>query len=536
MASWRQLILGVSFLLAGAAQANPLDLWLEQTLRPQMKVPQLEELDDGAMPRAVVRFYEDRQWRAVWDQPRYETLLKQLADLQNDGLNPADYELERLRALASAGSSDTESLLERELLATRAYLMALLNLYRGKVDPMRLDAHWSFDMRQLDPEQGLQMAREAVETDLIPQIFQKARPSMPQYTALRTALIRYRKILDQHNGWPRLPVGKPLRPGMSHPDIARLRERLRIVGLLPARASGKPGYYDPALTRAVERFQRGAGLPVTGIAGPETLRELSVPIDARMGQLRANLERLRWLMRTTRDRAVIIDLAGSRVLFMQSDVVAWESPAQLGRLIRQTPMAQSAITRITLNPSWNLPSTALYEEVLPAIRGDKDYLTRNRIRVYAADGSELSPADVNWKNPGDIALRQEGGAGNAQGQITIRFPNDQSIYLHGQALLRSRDAGLNTLGSTAVRVENIQELAVLLLDNTAIWSPQILTSALTDPKTRHIALSRPAPVLLAYWTANVDNDGYVSFRPDNSGQDALTLNALDGRWSEIARQ
>ena len=37
------------------------------------------------------------------------------------------------------------------------------------------------------------------------------------------------------------------------------------------------------------------------------------------------------------------------------------------------------------------------------------------------------------------------------------------------------------------------------------------------------------PVLIASWTVNVGEDGYVSFKPDIYGQDAVILQALEER-------
>ena len=51
---------------------------------------------------------------------------------------------------------------EREIDATRACFLALLHLYRGKVDPVTLDAHWNFPSRKIDPAQVLHEVELAV--------------------------------------------------------------------------------------------------------------------------------------------------------------------------------------------------------------------------------------------------------------------------------------------------------------------------------------------------------------------------------------
>lgn len=530
---WRHGLIGACFcLFAWEAAASPVDTLLEQTLKPQLAIEQPLRISDAAVPQAVVRFYEERQWQAVWDDARYRTLLTQLADLHTDGLNPEDYGLARLQGLASA-TADSSQALERELLATRAYLQALIDLYRGKVDPVKLDPHWNFDTRQIDPEQGLKLAREAVEGNQIAEFFQRARPTMPQYNITRAALARYRGIAHEYQGWPQLATGSPLKPGQNDPRVAVLRQRLEIAGLLAGLPAGagepRSTQYDKALQSAVQRFQRESYLDADGVVGGSTVRELNVSVEDRIGQLRANLERMRWFLRKQRDRAVIIDLAGYRILYMHGDEVVWKSRVQIGKVVRQTPIFQSEISHITLNPTWTVPPTILREDSLPAIRRDRGYLARNRIRVFNAAGQPVSPASVNWARPGNITLRQDAGEGNSLGQMVIRFPNDYSIYLHDTPHKDHFSASQRAFSSGCIRVENIKELGVLLLDDAKKWSASGLETVLADNKTRQVNLSTRVPILIAYWTVDIGSDGYVSFKPDVYGQDGLILKALDAR-------
>lgn len=530
--NWRHHLAGACLcLFAWGAQATPLDTRLEQTLKPKLVAEQTLRLTDAAVPQAIVRFYEERQWRAVWDDARYRTLLTQLADLRSDGLNPEDYGLPRLQALAEGATPDQA--LEREMLATRAYLQALIDLYRGKVDPVKLDPHWNFDTRQIDPEQGLKLAREAVEGNQIAEFFQRARPTMPQYNITRAALARYRGIAHEHKGWPQLPAGAALKPGMSDPRVPVLRQRLQIAGLLagPLADSGAQAspVYDKALQAAVQRFQRESYLDADGVVGAGTVRELNTSVEERIGQLRANLERMRWFLRKQRERAVIIDLAGYRIFYQEGDKVLWKSRVQIGKAVRQTPIFQSAVSHLTLNPTWTVPPTILREDSLPAIRRDRGYLTRNRIKVLNASGKVVSPASVNWARPGNIMLRQDAGPGNSLGQLVIRFPNEYAIYLHDTPHKTHFSASQRAFSSGCIRVENIKELAVLLLNDSTKWSAAELEKALADNKTRQVNLVNRVPILIAYWTVDIGSDGYVSFKPDVYGQDALILKALDAR-------
>jgi len=62
-----------------------------------------------------------------------------------------------------------------------------------------------------------------------------------------------------------------LKKGMSGEDVKELQERLNLVGCLCGTADG---IYGNLTFRAVAEFQEKHGIPVTGVADPETIRAL----------------------------------------------------------------------------------------------------------------------------------------------------------------------------------------------------------------------------------------------------------------------
>jgi murein L,D-transpeptidase YcbB/YkuD len=250
---------------------------------------------------------------AYWSEDgRLGRLLTALDDLATDGLNPADYSIERLRQWQRSGAPNVE----QEEVATRAYLLALLHLYRGKVDPAALDAHWNFASAQLELNALLVQARTAVDRSEPAAAFNFARPVRPEYNLLRTALARYRGLAYE-GGWPAVPAGKPLKPGMTDPRVLVLRNRLQIAGLASREPQLNPALYDDELALDVIRFQREAYLTPDGAIGPSTLAALNLPVARRIDQLRANLERMRWVHDPGTGPMVVVDIAGFRISLCQ---------------------------------------------------------------------------------------------------------------------------------------------------------------------------------------------------------------------------
>lgn len=520
---------------AGPVATAPVARLLRERLQPELARPAPVALEAAALPRAVADFYAARDWAPAWDAARLQGLQRALADLEGDGLRPDDYGLAELRALA--GASDPARVAEREWLATRGCLLALLHLYRGRSDPRQLDAHWNFSPRQREPRQALREVAQGVADNRIDELFDLARPAWGFYDRLRIALAQLRRV-EAAGGWPVLAAGPTLKPGMTDARVPALRQRMVLAGLLAAPAAGGrgqaggpaatavPEFYDAALAQAVQRFQREANLDADGAVGPATRNELNVPVAARIGQLRANLERVRWFQNELASEVVIVDIAGYRILYLRDGEVAWQSRVQVGREYRPSPVFQSAITYLTLSPAWVVPPTILKEDSLPAIRRKRGYLAKNHLHVYR-DGKRVAASSVNWWRPGNIQLRQDPGADGALGEVVIRFDNPFSVYLHDTPHKEFFGRSRRATSSGCIRVENVHELAVRLLDDPVNWSREKLQAAIDTRETRKVPLSRPVPILLAYWTAQVDPDGYIAFRPDIYHRDGPLLAALD---------
>ncbi|WP_053096262.1 L,D-transpeptidase family protein [Frateuria defendens] len=528
------------FRLLGAFALCLLLPWLAraQTLDPQADAirERVEQIDASGgsiakLGQGLRDFYEQRQFAPVWTRPAtLDQLFDELDAIRLDGLDPEDYGLSQLRlqrAALDSGRVTPAQRAEFDVLASDAYLAALVHLYRGKVDPATLDPHWNFDPRQLDPAEGLRLAREAVDSGDLHGLFARARPQEPQYAALRQALAGLRAVAA-NGGWPQLPEGPTLKPGMHDARVPLLRQRLVAGGYLAVdQAQGED--YDAVVQAAVRRFQQEQYIDADGNVGAATRAALNVTVAQRIGQLRVNLERARWLLHEIRGDFVVVDIAGYKVAYYKEGKPVWTSRVQVGKPYRSTPVFKSQITYLTLNPTWTVPPTILRKDILPKVRRDRGYLAANRIRVLDSQGRVLAPASVNWNNPRGVVLRQDAGPGNSLGRVVIRFPNEYAVYLHDTPHTELFDRDQRTTSSGCIRVERPRELAELLLDDPAKWNRAAIDAAIDTLKTQTVTLRTPVTLLLAYWTVDLREDNRVSFRQDIYDRDGRTLAALDKR-------
>ena len=479
--------------------------------------------------RLVMDFYTHRAYRAAWTNDSDVTqLIKSLNNLQVEGLTPADFhidEIVRTQPSVLALTATTEQRAAFDIATTHTFITALLQLRRGKVDPSRLDNHWNFDTSGVDPRDDVNAFFAALDNHDVASAFAQAPPQEAVYVSLRQALAQLRGIQDR-GGWPKVVVDHSLKPGMDEPAVTQLRARMVAAGFLDPRLIHGTKY-DGAVTAAVKKYQNEQYLGADGVAGATTLAALNVPVEARIDQVRVNMERARWLLYKLQGTFVIVDIAGYKVAMYRDGQPIWRSRVQVGKTARNTPIFQAQITYITFNPTWTVPPTILKEDVLPKIQANPGYLANNRMKVLDRAGNVLDPSTVDWSNARGLTLRQDAGPDSSLGQVVIRFPNDYAIYLHDTPHRELFAKTVRATSSGCIRVENPLQLVELLFNDPVKWNSDGIQKQLANGKTQNIRLPEKVPVLLAYWTVDLESDGRVAFKPDVYGYDAPVLQALN---------
>ncbi|MFZ5557759.1 MAG: L,D-transpeptidase family protein [Pseudomonadota bacterium] len=521
------LLVALALLPAGAAAAEtavePLRLAVER-LRASETRAGGERI---AARDLIAEFYERRGFAPAWVDPARIRELAALVEASRDhGLDPADYHATAVRAFAVAAAADPAA---RELLLTDALVRLAYHLHFGRVNPKELDPDWNFgrSLRGLDPVQALERALSAPA--LAPEVLAYA-PRLDYYWSLMDALARYRELAAR-GGWPAVPAGPTLKPGMSDPRVTALRSRLVATGDLAGVEAADPALFDAGLEAAVRRFQERHGLEADGAVGRKTLAELNVPVAARIDQIRVNLERARWVAQDLTGDFLMVDIAGYRAALYLGGLPVWTSRVVVGRPYRETPVFRAPMQYLVINPTWTVPPTILKQDVLPKLAKDPAYLARENMTVVDNQGRPVDAGAIDWKRYArggfPYQIVQQPGDRNALGRIKFMFPNSHFVYLHDTPAKALFDRAERAFSSGCIRVEAPVDLAVLLLDDPERWGPDAVRAAIAGGQTRTVPVRRKLPVLLLYWTAEV-RDGIVYFRPDLYGRDRAVLKALQG--------
>ncbi len=498
-------------------------------------------------------FYRARDFRPAWtDNGRVladaSAFLDALRLVAEDGLDPENYHLATLEAMLTeinaakakqGGSVRPEALADLEMLLTDAFLLCGSHLVHGQVNPETIQSEWFVKGRYEDLAAALEKGLAAND---IPGALDSLRPGHAVYKGLRKALRDYRALAEA-GGWPGFPPGPRLVKGDRDARVEALRKTLAARGdLVVAEEDGHPDLFDDGLERSVKAFQRRHGLEPDGVVGAETAIALNVPVAERLAQIRANLERWRWVTQDLGERYILVNVADFRVEVVEAGREVLVMPAIVGRAYRQTPEFSGRMSYIEINPTWTVPPKLAREDILPKVRKNPGYLKETGIRVFSdwREGApEIDPGAVDWSQVKAERLsymfRQDPGPHNSLGRIKFMFPNKFDVYLHDTPERGLFSRAVRDFSSGCIRIERPLELAEYVLRDDPEWTREKILAAIERRETRVVNLRNPLGVHLLYWTAWLADDGRVQFREDIYLRDAALYRALEQHASVSAK-
>lgn len=377
----------------------------------------------------------------------------------------------------------------------------------GRLDRSDFQQDWDIRPAAYDP---LPEFADAVKRDRIQQWLRALPPPYSGYDGLQAGLSKYR-LIETAGGWEKQAAGPDLKLGSTGPRVAALRKRLAVEDDQVTATGDK---FDADLQQAVIRAQRRYGLNPAGVVSTQTLAALNVPVADRVRQIMANMERWRWLPADLPAKRIQVNIAAAVLTVFEGDQPIASMKAVTGRPGNETPMLQSRIHSIVLNPPWNVPTSIAKAELWP--KGEE---------ALKAQGYKIIGTGPNRR------LQQQPSPRSALGVYKFDFDNNFSVYLHDTPS-QSTFANFSRLASHGcIRLEKPGPLAKLLLRNDAEWQPEQIDAKLGEGKTLRVRLKPEdqVQVYLLYWTAFANPNGSVSFLSDPYGWDKKLASKIENR-------
>jgi L,D-transpeptidase YcbB len=505
-----------------ASNVPPADQPVADKLRDMLGAKSLRYFDRKAERAAVEKFYTTRDFAPLWTQGGALTetgkgVIARLKDAASEGLNAADYPVPDF-----AAATTPDALAEAELKLTASMLDYARQAQSGRMHYSQVSADIQYPEHPTDPAEVLANVTTAKDASAA---LDSYNPPHKLYRELRAKLAELRGQGDgpvvQIADGPVLkftPARGKKQPAVEMEDarVPQLRAKLGIS------ENADDTHYDAKVAEAVRKFQEGAELKGTGILDDKIVKAINSPKrDKQIDTVIVNMERWRWLPRELGAPAignayVILNIPDYTLKVMQNGAQVWTTKVVTGQPgVHATPLLTETMKFITVNPTWNVPPSIIYNEYLPALAQDPTVLTRMGLKLdRASDGS--------------IHISQPPGEANALGRIRFNFPNKFLVYQHdtpNKELFAKEDRAFS---HGCMRVQNPDQYAATLL---GITEPN---EHYTADKIRgmyghaeiDLKFPTPIPVNITYQTAFVDDGGKLQFRKDVYGRDATMLSLL----------
>ena len=389
----------------------------------------------------------------------------------------------------------------------------------GRLPTSAFREDWGLRPQPFDARAGLV---RAIYDNQVDAWLKSLPPDYPGYETLQRGLVTYRTIRER-GGWSALADGPDLKVGSTGYAVEALRQRLATEDPdAPAQAAltqpvtppapGQPSVageplYDQALAEAVKRAQKRMGLEPSGVVGAATRAALNIPVQRRIDQIVANMERWRWLPSAMPADRIQVNVAAGVLTLYKNDQPSLSMRAVTGRPNGgETPLLTSTIDSIVLNPPWNVPAGIAAKELMPKGRA---YLASAGFRILPGGG-----------------LQQRPGPGSALGLVKFDFANPYSVYLHDTPSKGGFSRYSRTASHGCVRLEKPFALARAIMEGDPVWTPEAIDATVAGGQTTRAPVARPVAVFLLYWTAYVTPDGQVNFRQDPYGWDTLLIQRI----------
>jgi len=508
--------------IKAASNVPPADQPVADRLREMLSAKSLRYFDRKAERTAVEKFYTAREFAPLWTQGGAVTesgkgVIARLKNAASEGLNASDYPVPDFTAATSP-----DSLAEAELKLTASMLDYARQAQSGRIHWSQVSGDILYPEHPTDPAEVLANVTTAKDASAA---LDSYNPPQKLYRELKAKLAELR---GQGDGPAvQIPDGPALKfmpaRGKKQPAVAMEDARVpQLRAKLGITEDADDAHYDAKVAEAVRKFQEGAELRPTGVLDDRTVKALNSPKrDRQIDTVIVNMERWRWLPRqlgapSLGNAYVILNIPDYTLKVMQNGAQVWTTKVVTGQPgIHATPLLTETMKFITVNPTWNVPPSIIYNEYLPALQQDPTVLQRMGLKLErASDGS--------------IHISQPPGEANALGRIRFNFPNKFLVYQHDtpDKNLFAKDERAFSHG--CMRVQNPDQYAATLLGITAPsehYTPDKIRGMYGHSEI-DIKFPTPIPVNITYQTAFVDDAGKLQIRRDVYGRDATMLALL----------
>lgn len=459
--------------------------------------------------KTLMDFYKSTGYKSVWQSKKNRKIIvEQLSNSWKEGLNPADYYVNKLQEneLKMATLNDAK-LAKHDVLLTYCLQKYVSHLTNGRLNPRKLYEDWDLKVNEIDINQTM---ANLVKSDSLSEKIEQLKPNHIVYKRLKKAL----QIISAYprDIFTRIEITNKIVQNDTNSAIINIKKRLIYWKEMKPKDS-LTTIYDGEAEIAVKKFQTRHGLAADGVIGKGTVESLNFSKNQRKKQIIANLERWKWFPREMGNEYLIVNIPDYKLALVKEKDTIRNHKVIVGRAKRKTPVLSSKISNVVFNPTWTVPPTILREDVIPAVLKNRNYLANTNIKIYDSNGVEVPASKWRLSIAKSYRYVQSPGTFNSLGMVKILFPNRFSVYLHDTNHRDFFSKQVRSLSSGCVRVDKPLELTEYLMADATNWNLEKITETLQSEKTKQVKLKKEVFIHILYWTAWSEKNTLI-FRDD----------------------
>lgn len=468
----------------------------------------------------------------------------------NEGLNPERYHLSEAEFLRKQLESDVFlngrdrnlALVKLDILLSDAFFtvaqdltISLIdyfnfrNILYAKSQKEEVNYRWDSEVESID---YLALLKQFKENGSIANGLYGLIPSNTIYNNLKEAYHRYLTIV-QMGGFQHVSKVGTLKRGAVSDRVIELSRRLNQSGdLLYFDETNK--MMNDEVVEALKKYQKRVGIWPSGVLNSTTVNALNISAKERLDLIHLNLERARWEKESFQFRHIFVNIPEFLMRFLEGSAPMLSARVIVGKPQNPTPIFESKMSYVVLNPRWSVPNSIVAKEMLEKIQEDPFYLEDRNYKLYngwSKNREEIDTFDVDWykydeKSHIPFNIVQEPGKHNPLGNVKFMFPNNHAVYMHDTPSKHLFKKSVRAFSHGCIRLQDPDRLLEFVSNDYLNQPYQAIASKLKTGENHSMSLNEKIPVYIRYYTAYVDDTGNVIFGRDIYGYDKIQQKLL----------
>lgn len=229
-------------------------------------------------------------------------------------------------------------------------------------------------------------------------------------------------------------------------------------------------------------------------------------VSERRARLQEQANAIRKAIEETQ-RVIIVNVPAYTLTAYENGQPVLHSKVIVGSVARKTPMIETEVAAVQLNPAWNAPPSVVKGDLTRNGRIDERAVRKKGLTAFDGEGKPLPAEFLTDLSPEDrrrVRFYQAPGERNALGRVKVTLKGIPDVYLHDTPKRELFGKTRRAMSSGCVRVEQARELAAWVSGTSRADIDKLI-----DARATRTIAAQPTRVIVGYWLADTADERVV---------------------------